>query len=173
MNEIINKVIIAIVVVGVAAVAVSGFDPGPSKNHASVVVMMNSEFLAGHGPSPAPCMVLFDMDQPNPSAAQLETMHEISSEIYDLYSGDAQSDGSPEMDAFVAHLENDSFRANMRKQVPAQLSRGRRLFVSDIMLSRYKFSPNAEHGKFAMVQVRGEESGTISHLAWDTPPTAE
>lgn len=167
MSELLKPVIIGMLAVGAFAFFVKQADPGPSREYVAVSVMMNSEFANGNGPMTAPCMVLFDMDATGPSVGQASTLQEIADEVYDLYTGDAMSDGSQAMDQFVQHLENDAYRPHCRRKVPAPLSRGRNLWVSDIMLNRKNFSPAPDQRKLALIGVTGEETGTIKHLQWN------
>jgi len=167
MSELLKPVIIGLVAVGAFAFFVSQADPGPSREYVAATVMMNSDFANGDGAPTAPCMVLWDMDASGPSVGQASTLQDIASEIFDLYTGDATSDGSPGMDQFVRHLENDTFRPHCRRKVPAGLARGRNLWVSDIMLVRRNFSPDPAQRRIGLVAVTGEETGTIKHLPWN------
>ena len=140
----------------------------PAREYVSVTVMMNSNFANGRGPSTAPCMVLFDLDQPGPvSQGKLKEMRRVAEEVYSLYEGDTSSHENAEMADFIRHLENDTYRAHSRKAVPSDLTRGRRLYVSDIMLHRNNFSPNSAMQNVAMVKVTGESTGTIYHIPWN------
>ena len=130
--------------------------------------MMNSDFANGRGPGAAPCMVLFDLDEPGViSHEKLEDMRRIAREIYSLYADGPSGDEDQEMAAFIRHLENDSYFPHSRRAVPSALAGGQRLFVSDIMLHRNKFSPDSEMSNVAMVKVTGEERGTIQHIPWN------
>ncbi len=140
----------------------------PAHEYVSVTVMMNSTFANGRGPSAAPCMVLLDLDHPGPiSQSKLEYMHGVAAQIYSLYEDDATSHEVAEMSDFIRYLKNDSYRAHYRRAVPSALTDGRRLYVSDIMLHRSKFSPDSEMRDVAMVKVTGESSGTIYHIPWN------
>lgn len=140
----------------------------PAREYVSVTVMMNSNFANGRGPSAAPCMVLFDLDQPGPvSPGKLKEMHRVAEEVYSLYEGESWSDENAEMADFIRHLKNDSYRPHCRKAVPSTLTGGRRLYVSDIMLHRDNFSPNSAMREVAVVKVTGDASGTIYHMPWN------
>jgi len=140
----------------------------PAREYVSVTVMMNSDFANGRGPSIAPCMVLFDLDQPGPvSAGKLTEMRRIAAQIYSLYCSDSARSEDAEMAEFIRHLKLDIYRPNCRKAVPSALAGGRRLYVSDIVLHRNMFSPDSELQDVAMVKVTGQSRGTISHIAWN------
>jgi hypothetical protein len=141
----------------------------PAREYVSVIVMMNSDFANGRGPSFGPALVLFDIDKPGPvSAGQLTEMRQIADEIYSLYQRDSASHQDAEMSDFIKHVKNDHFYfPHSRKAVPSALARGRRLYVSDIMLHRERLSPSSAMRKVAMVRVTGESSGTIFHIPWN------
>ena len=146
----------------------------PALEYVSVTVMMNSAFAQGRGPGAAPCMVLFDLDQPGPvSRGKLQEMQRVAKEVYSIYAGDSPYLDDPtsrenaEMADFIAHLSNDMYLPHNRKAVPSLLANGRRLYVSDIMLHRSKFDPSGRLPKVAMVKVTGESRGTIHHIPWN------
>lgn len=171
MSVLIKVIPFALVCVGILAFMIGEPAPSasePAREYVSVTVMMNSNFAKGRGPSTAPCMVLFDYDQPGPvSAGKLTEMRRIAGEIYSLYEGDSSSNEIAEMADFIRHLKNDNYRAHCRKAVPSVLANGRRMYVSDIMLHRNMLSPNDEMRNVAMVKVTGEASGAIYHIPWN------
>ena len=143
-------------------------DAEPAREYVAVTVMMNSNFAHGRGPATAPCLVLFDLDQPGPvSAGKLKEMRRVAKEIYSLYEGDSMSHENAEMADFVRHLKNDMYRPHCRKAVPSALTHGRRLYVSDIMLHGNRLSPDSAMRNVAMVKVTGESKGTIYHIPWN------
>ena len=175
MSLFVRVIPFALIGVGIFAFMVGGPSSTPSapaREHVSVTVMMNSNFARGQGPSSAPCMVLFDIDQPGPvSAGKLTEMQRIASEIYSLYENGASGDEDQEMADFIRHLENDMYHPHSRKAVPSALANGRRLYVADIMLHRHML--NSEMRRIAMVKVTGEARGTIYQAPWNASLVAD
>ena len=171
MSVLIKTVPIALVGIVLLALILGGAAPTdaePAREYVSVTVMMNANFANGRGPSSAPCLVLFDLDDPGPvGQGKVKEMRSVAKEIYSLYTGDSSSHDDAEMADFIRHVKNDSYHAHSRKAVPAALARGRSLYVSDIMLHRNKFSSDGDMQNVAMVEVTGESKGTIYQIPWN------
>ena len=136
-------------------------------------VMMNKDLVTKNYLS----MVLFSHDELDESNLDNfiedgSQLNEIASDIFDLYNSDATYENT-ELNEFVKHLKDDTYRESSRLAVPSCVSRGYNLSVADIIIRQNLLHPDERFSQLVAVSVTGKLKGLIAQIDWHDHPHAE
>jgi len=129
--------------------------------------------VAGHCLS----MVLFSNDELDESSLENfvtdgSQLYEIAADIYDLYNSEPNYE-DPELNNFVKHLKDDTYKESSRLAVPACVSRGYNLSVADIVIQKNKLHPDERYSQLVAVAITGKLRGLIAQIDWHEHPHAD
>ncbi|MCC9605907.1 hypothetical protein LOC68_20565 [Blastopirellula sp. JC732] len=133
----------------------------------AVLVMANSEFLRKQSIASAPALVIFTLEPPSTSLA--DVMRELASELFELYTaepGDVAGMSKPQRNA-AERLKDDSYREARRTRVPLELSSGRVIYMADIWIDRDRLPDHVAFTRVLACMATGQDEGEIMALPLD------